>query len=108
MPLTDLPLHALRDHRSSVPRPADLDAFWARTIDDSRALGREPRVQRVDAGVALVDVFDVTFSGWAGEPVRAWLHRPAGSEERRAFCCLPITGPKAGEGDQKSWRMPAA
>jgi cephalosporin-C deacetylase len=34
----------------------------------------------VSTGLSLVDTFDVTFSGFGGHPVRAWLHLPANLE----------------------------
>lgn len=76
MPAFDLPIDALRAHRSSVPEPAGFDEFWSSTIASSRELGFVPTAEPVDTGLSLVDTFDVTFSGYDGEPVRAWLHRP--------------------------------
>ena len=35
-------------------------------------------MEPVRCGLRIVDVFDVTFSGFGGEPIKAWLHRPAG------------------------------
>lgn len=78
MPAFDLPIEALRAHRSAVREPAGFDEFWSSTLGSSRELGFVPTAEPVDAGLSLVDAFDVTFSGYDGEPVRAWLHRPAG------------------------------
>ena len=30
---------------------------------------------------STLDVFDVTFAGFGGHPIRAWLTRPAGTRE---------------------------
>ena len=80
MPLTDLPLDGLQGYRSSVPEPADFDDFWADTLSASRELAFSPDAVPVDAGLTAVDVFDVTFSGYDGEPIKAWLHRPVGAD----------------------------
>jgi cephalosporin-C deacetylase len=80
MPAFDLPPAQLRGYRSAVEAPADLDAFWDATLAEARRRGTAPTAERVDSGLTLVDAFDVTFSGFDGEPIRAWLHRPAGSD----------------------------
>jgi cephalosporin-C deacetylase len=76
---TDLPLAELQSLRSSAVAPDDLDAFWRRTVDASRAKAAPPVVVPVDAGLTTLDVFDVTFSGFDGQPIRAWLRVPAGA-----------------------------
>lgn len=81
MPRFDMDPDALREYRPEVREPADFDAFWAETIASSRAAGEEVRYERVASPFTLVDVYDVTFSGYAGEPVRAWLTVPAGADE---------------------------
>ncbi|MEV0808369.1 acetylxylan esterase [Micromonospora sp. NPDC050200] len=37
------------------------------------------RIEPVDTGLATTDVLDVTFPGFAGQPVRAWLRLPRGA-----------------------------
>ena len=81
MPLFDLPLAELETYAPALDEPADLDAFWARTLAESREAGGDPagtvRLERVETGLDLVVVDDVTFPGFAGQPVKAWLVRPA-------------------------------
>jgi cephalosporin-C deacetylase len=81
MPQFDLPEDELATYRSSVRPPADLDAFWRRTLDQSRKCGWAPKAELIDTGLTLVDTFDVTFSGFGGEPIKAWYRRPAGVAE---------------------------
>lgn len=76
---TDLTEEQLRDYRSSQTEPADFDEFWADTLTASRAVGGLPTVVGVDTGMRTIDVFDVTFPGFQGEPIRAWLRLPAGA-----------------------------
>lgn len=80
MPRFDLPLAELQDYRPSVREPADFDAFWASTIADSRAAGGEVVVHPIATPLRQIDAFDVTFPGFAGEPIKAWLLVPAGAE----------------------------
>jgi cephalosporin-C deacetylase len=77
---TDLPEPALREYRSTQTDPDDFDEFWATTLAETRAHPLDLRVDRVDTGLTTVDVYDVTFAGWAGQPVRAWLRVPAAAE----------------------------
>jgi len=74
-----MPETALWEHRSTQTEPDDFDAFWAATLDETRAHPLDVRVEAVDTGLTTVDVYDVTFAGWAGQPVRAWLRVPAGA-----------------------------
>ncbi|GAA2725218.1 acetylxylan esterase [Cellulomonas aerilata] len=76
MPLTDLPLADLRTYSPDLAEPDDLDDFWAATLSESRALGAAPVLAPVDTPVRELVVEDLTFPGFAGEPVRAWVVRP--------------------------------
>lgn len=78
MPQTDLPVEELRAYRSRTDPPADLADFWSGTLAEARTQWQPPTAEPVDTGLRLVDTFDVGFSGFGGQPIRAWLHRPAG------------------------------
>jgi len=75
--LTDLTEAELWDHRSTQTDPEGLEAFWARTLTEARAAGGEVRTTPVETCLRAVEVHDVVFPGFAGEPVRAWLRLPA-------------------------------
>ncbi len=78
MPLIDLPRAELETYRPNVPEPADFDAFWQRTLAEAAAHPLDARFEPVaDAIYRGVDVCDVTFRGWGGNPIRAWLILPA-------------------------------
>ncbi|NTW42097.1 MAG: acetylxylan esterase [Cellulomonadaceae bacterium] len=79
MPLTDLTLDELRAYRPQVAEPADFDAFWDRTLTEARAVGPELLVERVDGPLTGIDVYDVTFPGHGGDPIRGWLTCPRGA-----------------------------
>lgn len=78
MPLFDLPVEELRTYRPDLPEPADFDAFWDRTLAEARTYPLDVQAVAVDSGLRLVEVHDVTFAGFGGQPVKAWLTRPAG------------------------------
>lgn len=82
MPAFDLPPAELERHRPDIGEPADFDAFWERTLKEASAQG-DPlvSVRPVANGLRLTESWDVTFRGFAGDPVRAWFSRPAGVTE---------------------------
>ena len=77
--LQDLPEPALWEHASALAEPADLDAFWARTLADARRHDAAPVLVPEPTPLTTLDVWDVTFPGFGGDPVRAWYRRPAGA-----------------------------
>ncbi|MEV6930838.1 acetylxylan esterase [Dactylosporangium sp. NPDC051485] len=72
----DLPLDRLVQYEYPHPEPADFDAFWSRTLQEHRAHPLDPRFEPVDALVRTIDVYDVTFAGYAGDDVKGWLLLP--------------------------------
>jgi cephalosporin-C deacetylase len=77
VPLTDLTLQQCLTYRPEIPEPDDLDGFWLATLESAAEAATPARFDAVDNGLSQIDTFDVTFSGFAGEPVKAWLHLPA-------------------------------
>ncbi|WP_194923987.1 acetylxylan esterase [Catenulispora pinisilvae] len=76
MPDFDLPLAGLRERHADDTTPDDFDAFWQDGIEAARALGGKLTAELVDTGLTTITTHDVTFPGYGGEPVRAWLHLP--------------------------------
>jgi cephalosporin-C deacetylase len=74
---TDLPEEQLRAYRSPLIRPADFDEFWRGSIADARAASSGVELTEAESGLRTVRVQDVTFPGFAGDPIRAWLRTPA-------------------------------
>jgi cephalosporin-C deacetylase len=92
-PLYDLPLEELERHHCASPEPDDLDAFWARALDEARALAVEPVVARFEPETyAALAAYDVTFSGAGGDPVRAWYLRPAAAGTEPLPCRVAFVG----------------
>ncbi|GHB30660.1 MULTISPECIES: acetylxylan esterase [Streptomyces phaeochromogenes group] len=77
MALFDLPLDQLRTYRSASVEPEDFDAFWGKTLQEAREHGLDARFEPVEAHLKNVKVFDVTFAGFGGHPVKGWLTLPA-------------------------------
>lgn len=108
MPLFDLSGGALRGYRSDVAPPGDFDAFWGATLAQARAEAQPAHYERAGAALKLVEVFDVTFSGFGGHPVRAWLILPRG-REKPLPCVVKFIGYGGGRGfPQEHLLWPAA
>nr|WP_203765569.1 acetylxylan esterase [Actinoplanes nipponensis] len=75
--MTDLSGDELLAYRSTQTEPADFDDFWAKTLAEAAAHDLDVSVRPVDTGLTTVTTHDVTFRGYAGQPVRAWLRLPA-------------------------------
>lgn len=80
MPRFDLPLGELRTYRPEVTELADFDDFWSSTLSSSLALSGAPVIERVPSALSLVEVYDMTFSGFGGDRVKAWYLRPTGDD----------------------------
>ncbi len=76
MPLTDLPLAALREYRPTLNTPSDFDEFWASTLDESRGADGSLALVPASTPVTELIVEDLTFPGFNGEPIRGWVTRP--------------------------------
>lgn len=76
----DLPEQQLRAYLPERREPADFDAFWRESIALARAAGGAVTRRRAPSPLTLVDVHDVTFPGFDGDPVRAWLVVPRTAE----------------------------
>ena len=76
MPLFDMPLEDMQNYRPPLPEPADFDSFWKSTLAAARSHDLNPRFEPVDVGLRTLDVFDVSFAGFNGQPVKGWYMLP--------------------------------
>ncbi|WP_420369990.1 acetylxylan esterase [Curtobacterium sp. L1-20] len=109
MPFTDLPIDQLRTYRPSLHRPDDFDAFWSDTIAAARdaGAGTDPVLTPADTPVTALDVHDLVFPGFAGDPVHAWVSRPAGATGDLPVVVefLGYNGGRGLPGERVSWAL---
>ena len=74
--LTDIPESALWEYRSQVPNPDDFDDFWRRTLEEAASHAIDVVAEPWESGLSTVEVWDVTFSGYGGHRIKAWLIAP--------------------------------
>jgi cephalosporin-C deacetylase len=96
--LFDLPLPELERYLPAVDEPEDLDAFWATTLAEARRHDPVVDARPADTGLRLVDTTDLTFAGFDGQPVKAWVTRPAGSEGDALPAVVQFVGYGGGRG----------
>jgi cephalosporin-C deacetylase len=102
MPMFDLPLEELKQYRPPREEPADFDAFWQQTLAEARAHPLDARFEPFDAGLKLVDTFDVTFNGYGGQPIKGWLILPRGRSGPLP-CVVEYIGYGGGRGHPLEW-----
>ncbi|MFI5613890.1 acetylxylan esterase [Amycolatopsis sp. NPDC051903] len=76
--LTDLPLAELRTYTSAYQAPGDFDDFWRETLAEAAAYDLEVVAAPVKTPLRTLDVFEVTYAGFGGHPIHAWLRVPKG------------------------------
>ncbi len=102
--LYDLPLEQLQTYRPPRIEPADFDAFWARTLNEARRFPLNSRFNPVDAGLRLVEVLDVTFNGYGGQPIKGWLLLPR-DRSSALPCVVEYIGYGGGRGLPLDWLL---
>jgi cephalosporin-C deacetylase len=93
----DLPQEKLESYRPERSEPKDFDRFWSATIKEARAFPLDAKFEPVASGLALIDVFDVTFAGYAGQAVKGWLLKPK-SAAGPLPCVVEFVGYGGGRG----------
>ena len=82
MAFFDLSLNELKTYRPDCTEPADFDSFWKSTLEETRAHPLNAAFEKVDYGLVAQEIFDVTFNGFGGQPVKGWLILPAVGAQR--------------------------
>jgi cephalosporin-C deacetylase len=103
----DLPLEQLQTYRPDVREPNDFDAFWQRTLQETRAHALNAKFETVDYGLRTIDSFDVTFSGFDGQPIKGWLLLPK-HRSQELPCIVEYIGYGGGRGLPIDWLLYAS
>ena len=102
MALFDLSLDELRDYLPPRQEPTGFDAFWQETLNAVRAYPLNARFVAVNYHLRTVECFDVTFNGYAGQPIKGWLLLPAQRSEPLP-CVVEYIGYGGGRGFPIDW-----
>lgn len=102
MAFFDLSLDELQQYAPQRREPEDFDAFWQETLATTRQYPLDARFVPVDYHLRTVECFDVTFNGYAGQPIKGWLLLPAQRSEPLP-CVVEYIGYGGGRGFPIDW-----
>ncbi len=100
----DLPLEQLRTYLPSRTEPEDFDTFWDETLAQTRTFPLEAHFEPVETGLKFLDVYDVTFNGYGGQPIKGWFLLPGERQEPLA-CIVEYIGYGGGRGHPFDWLL---
>jgi len=104
----DLPLDQLESYRPPREEPGDFNGFWSTTLAEARRHPLGAVFERADTKLKLIEAFDVTFHGYAGQAVKGWFLLPA-VRKGPLPCVVEFIGYGGGRGLPHDWLLyPAA
>ena len=98
----DLSLDELQNYLPPRREPADFATFWQETLNATREYPLDARFVPVDYHLRTVESFDVTFNGYAGQPIKAWLLLPT-QRNTSLPCVVEYIGYGGGRGFPFDW-----
>ena len=104
MALFDYPLDVLQGYRPELDKPDDFDAFWSDTLDEARAHPLNATFEPVNTHLTTLEIFDVTFAGYNGQRIKAWLSLPVKRSEK-VPCVVEYIGYGGGRGFPTDWLL---
>ncbi|GAB4156453.1 MAG: acetylxylan esterase [Roseiflexaceae bacterium] len=104
MAFFDLPLSQLEQYRPERTEPADFDAFWATTLSEARSHDLQAQFTPIDYGLQQIESYDVSFAGFGGQTIRAWLNLPV-HRSGPLPCVVEFIGYGGGRGFPTDWLL---
>jgi cephalosporin-C deacetylase len=98
----DLPLDQLEKYNPALKEPANFDAFWSSTLAEARSFPLSAQFKPYDAQLKTLEVFDVTFAGYGGQPIKGWFLIPA-QRSGKLPCVVEYIGYGGGRGLPHDW-----
>lgn len=100
--LFDLPLEELLVYQPPREEPPDFDAFWQKTLAETRGYPLDAHFEPVDYGLQTVEAFDVSFNGYGGQSIKGWLLLPR-HRQGKLPCVVEFIGYGGGRGFPTDW-----
>jgi cephalosporin-C deacetylase len=102
MAFFDMPLEQLQQYRPERTEPADFDAFWQTTLAEARGHALNATFEAINYGLRQIESYDVTFAGYAGQPIKGWLNLPR-HRTSALPCVVEYIGYGGGRGFPTDW-----
>lgn len=100
----DLPLDQLKSFDPPLDEPLDFDDFWQETLTDARSFPLNIKWEKVASPLKAVAVYDLTFSGYSGQPIRGWYLVPQFQKGPHP-CVVEYIGYGGGRGLPHDWLL---
>jgi cephalosporin-C deacetylase len=104
MSFFDMPLEELERYRPALSEQPDFDEFWQRSLAETRAHPLDARFEATDFGLRTIEVFDVTFAGYAGQAIKGWFLLPK-ARSGSLPCVVQYIGYGGGRGFPYDWLL---
>lgn len=97
-----MPLEELEVYCPPRSEPAGFDAFWRETLEAARSHPLAASFSPFESGLATLDAFDVSFSGFEGQQIKGWFLTPRGASGPLP-CVVQYIGYGGGRGFPINW-----
>ncbi|MDP4098371.1 acetylxylan esterase [Paenibacillus sp. P96] len=101
-------INDLTHYSPDLTAPADLNAFWERSLREANAESVFADKTPVPTPYPYMEVFHITYKGWDDTPLHAWYIRPAFANEKKLPCVVLFHSYAGGKGypeQYASWLM---
>ena len=88
--------------RVPLTKKSDFEVFWRNTLQNFLSREASPILSEVQTPLSLVDVSDVTVSGFNGDPIKGWFLQPRNISELTP-CIVMYDGYGGGRGLPHEW-----
>lgn len=97
MAFFDFPLEDLKKYKPEREEPEDFDSFWLNTLNQVRKYPINPSFAKKVEPLEFIEVFDVSYSGYAGQAIKGWLFLPK-MRKKPLPCVIEYVGYGGGRG----------
>jgi cephalosporin-C deacetylase len=101
--IVDMPLEELKIYQPERTEPLDFDAFWLRTLDETRKHSLDARYVEMNFGLKLFKTYDLSFSGYGGQEIKGWFIVPKEAGAGKLPCVVVYVGYGGGRGYPLDW-----
>jgi len=98
----DLPLEQPKTYLPDRDEPGDFDSFWEKTLSEARRFPLNAIFQPVQTDLTMIDIYNVTFSGFGGQRIKGWFLMPH-NHSGLLRCIIEYIGYGGGRGDPLDW-----
>lgn len=103
MTFYDLSLTELLNYQPKAVENEDFDTFWKETLDQTRKYPLDPKFLPVDYKLKTVDVYDLSFNGYNGQPIKGWFILPKEFSSGKLPCIVEYVGYGGGRSFPYKW-----